>query len=116
MSIDNRTHIIHDRNRGNSRERTIGYRISKGTSDGILRVSVARAICSKKDNFNKKVARSIVNSRLDSVDQALFTANQGQIYIAAEIPKTCTDWRTFEQTVMSLSDMQIPAGRPQSRV
>ncbi len=102
---DNRTHIIHERTP--SARRTIGYRVV--SHDDRLEFIAAEARCHPNDNFNKRVARSIVETRLDSAvnEGKRHRVFEGQIANVKQ-PQTAQEWREVEQTILALSEYRLP--------
>lgn len=103
--LANRTHIIHERTP--YVQRTIGYRVI-GTEGGV-NVVAAEARCHPNDLFNKKIARSIVDTRLDSAIEAgkehrVFRASVANI----NTPTTAREWRELEQTIVALAEFRLP--------
>lgn len=101
----NRTHIIHERTE--TFQRTIGYRVD--SYDGNLSFIAAEARCHPNDNFNKKVARSIVETRLNSAinDGVLHRTFRGNI-ANVKMPTTAQEWREVEKTILLLSEYRLP--------
>lgn len=101
-----RTHIIHERTE--EVQRTLGYRVVSN-DDNTLNVVAAEARCHPNDNFNRKVARSIVETRLDS---ALNEGKRHRVFEASiantRQPTSARDWRELEQTLLMLSEYRLP--------
>ena len=104
---DNRTHIIHERT--DEVRRTLGYRVVS-SEGGNLKVLAAEARCHPNDNFNRKVARSIVDTRLRS---ALDEGKRHRVFEAefvnTKVPTNSTEWRELEQSLILLSDLRLPS-------
>ena len=103
---DKRTHIIHERTE--QVRRTLGYRVVS-TKNNCVSVIVAEARCHPNDNFNRKVARNIVNTRLTS---AMEDGHRYRVFNASidgiREPKTASEWRELEQTLLMLSEYRLP--------
>lgn len=103
---DNRTHIIHERTE--EVRRTLGYRVVS-TDNNSVSVIAAEARCHPNDNFNRKVARSIVDTRLDS---ALKEGKRHRVFEASiantREPTTAREWRELEQTLLMLAEYRLP--------
>lgn len=104
---DNLTHIIHERTA--EVRRTLGYRVLSGEG-GNLKVLAAEARCHPNDNFNKKVARSIVDTRLRS---AVEEGKRHRVFEAefanTKVPTKANEWRELEQSLILLSDLRLPS-------
>lgn len=104
---DNRTHIIHERT--DEVRRTIGYRVVNNEA-GTLKVVAAEARCHPNDNFNRKVARSIVDTRLRSATEEgkrhrVFEAE----FANTKLPTRASEWRELEQSLLLLSEFRLPS-------
>lgn len=101
---DTRTHIIHERT-PNAR-RTIGYRVT--SHENRLEFIAAEARCHPNDNFNKRVARSIVETRLKS---AVETGKYHRVFTGqianVKMPTTASEWREVEQTILGLAEYRL---------
>ena len=104
---DNRTHIIHERTA--KVRRTLGYRITNAEG-GNLKVIAAEARCHPNDNFNRKVARSIVDTRLRS---AVEEGKRHRVFEAefanTRVPTKANEWRELEQSLLILSEYRLPS-------
>lgn len=98
-----RIHIIHDRTNRTS----YGYVVDPAEDGRNLHVRVARSICSEQDNFNKKVANSIVKTRLDSGVKGSNEHRMFDTTIAMSEPSDSKEWRELDQTVVNLADLKL---------
>lgn len=74
---------------------TIGYKISP-QSDGTLRIDAALARVNPKDQYNRKIGRSIVTGRL-SCDRLSNKAKLvDNLMIQDKMPVTFAEWRALE--------------------
>lgn len=74
-----------------------GYQIGQVTEDG-LRVKVAEAHCSLRDQFSKKMARTIIKGRL-ACKRELKTVKEVNIRQLHEVPKNIMEWSWVEGCV-----------------
>lgn len=104
---NNRTHIVHERT--NEVQRTFGYRVVEDGS--VLHVTVAEARCHPNDNFSKKAARSIVNTRLNSFEQGVREERTRTFTMDVHMrtPQDSRSWRELEKTISHMSDLRLPS-------
>jgi len=100
-----RIHIIHDRSDCVS----YGYVVDPDETGRNLHVRVARAICSNQDNFNKKVANSILRTRLNTGIKGSNEHRMFEATIAMPQPSDSREWRELDQTVVNLADLRLTA-------
>lgn len=98
-----RIHLIHDR----ANRQSFGYVMEPAEDGRNVHITVARSICAERDNFNKKVAASILKSRLDAGPVG---SNQHRVFsstIAMAPPADSKLWRELDQTVVGLADLKL---------
>lgn len=104
--MTNRTHIIHERTE--EVQRTLGYQVISAEGNN-LQVIAAEARCHPNDNFNRKVARSIVETRLESARNSnkrhrVFEAS----FANMNMPTNSREWRELEMSLLMISEYRLP--------
>jgi len=104
-----RTHIIH--HRSSTEQHTIGYHILSA-EDNTLMILAAEARCHPNDNFNKKVARNIVETRLKSANRGNHHHRTFTMWLeGVSVPTTVDEWRVLENRILDQAaiTLQTPA-------